>query len=80
VLVDLAVQPGWWRSMMHPDVVAKAEEILPPLWDSEGGPELALDRRALERDRAALRLERLEAGVLPWPRSWLGRCWLRLWC
>ena len=28
--------------------------------------------RALERYRAALRLERAEAGALPWLRSWLG--------
>jgi len=53
--------------------------MLPPLWDSEAGLELALDRRALERDRAALRLERAEAGMIPWPRSRLGRAWLWLW-
>jgi hypothetical protein len=81
VLVDLAIQPGWWASLglTYPDVAAKAEAALPPLWDGEGGLELALDRRALERDRAALRLERAEAGVLPWPRSRLGRCLLWLW-
>lgn len=79
VLVDLAVQPGWWQSLTHVDVAAKAEAMLPPLWDSEAGVELALDRRALERDRAALRLERAEAGIIPWPRSRLGRCWAWLW-
>jgi hypothetical protein len=41
--------------------------MLPSLWDGEDGLDLALDRRALERDRAALRLER-------------GRAWFWLWC
>lgn len=80
VLVDLALQPGWWQSVTHEEVAAKAEAMLPPLWGTAGGLELALDRRALERDRAALRLERAEAGVVPWPSSRLGRAWLWLWC
>lgn len=35
------------------------------------GAGLGLDRWALER---------AEAGVVPWSRSRLGRCWLWLWC
>ena len=87
ILTDLAVQPGWlWRTVAHPELVALADAALPPLppyGPFDDGPALdlmeACDRRALVREAAALRLERAEAGVLPWPRRWLGRVWWRAW-
>jgi hypothetical protein len=57
ILADLAVQPGWLRSYAHPDVTVMADAQLTPV---RGGHTLeeACDMRALEREAAALRLER----------------------
>jgi hypothetical protein len=76
MLADLAVQPGWlWRAFTHPQVVAMADAALPPLppHDKDLGLIEVCDRRALIRDAAALRLERAQSGVPPWPPTRLGR-------
>jgi hypothetical protein len=62
ILADLAVQPGWLRSYAHPDVTAMADALLTPLLSSDHTLEEACDLRALEREAAALRLERAQAG------------------
>ncbi len=62
ILADLAVQPGPLRSYAHPNVAAMADRLLTPLLGSDYTLEEACDLRALEREAAALRLERAQAG------------------
>ena len=62
ILADLAVQPGWLGTYAHPDVTAMADRLLTPLLGGHYTLEEACDLRALEREAAALRLERAEAG------------------
>lgn len=76
VLADLAVQPGWWRTFMQPDVMAMADAVLPPFSDDLELMETC-DVRALAREPAALRLERACAGVRPWPYNMASRAWWR---
>jgi len=76
ILADLAIQSGWPRTYAHPDVAVMANSLLTPLLGADLTLEEACDLRALEREAAALRLERAQAGR--WrhgpPRShrWLG--------
>jgi hypothetical protein len=57
-----------------------ADAALPPLPPHSAGSGLieACDQRALIREAAAMRLERAEAGMLPWPRTRLGRAWTQM--
>jgi hypothetical protein len=81
VLTDMAVQTGAWDWFyMRPEVRALANAALPPMFAGDGPgydpglpPQEVWDRRALVRETAALRLERAEQGVQPWPRTWAGR-------
>jgi hypothetical protein len=59
---DLAVQPDWLRIHAHPDITALADALLTPLLGGDHTLEEACDLRALEREAAALRLEREQAG------------------
>jgi hypothetical protein len=65
VLADLLVQPGmprWLR--LDPERAALHDALLSPL---TGDLDEALDRRALEREAALIRLECRAAGRRPWP-------------
>jgi hypothetical protein len=53
ILADLAVQPGCWWAIDHPDVRAMAGALLTPLIGGGLSLEEACDRRALEREAAA---------------------------
>jgi hypothetical protein len=67
VIADLLVQPGmppWLK--LDPEPAALHDALLSPL---TGGLDDALDRRALEREAALMRLECRAAGRQPWPPS-----------
>ena len=61
ILADLAMQSGWPRAYAHPDVAALVEMMLTPLLGEDHTLEEACDLRALEREAAALRLERVQS-------------------
>jgi hypothetical protein len=66
VLGDLILQRSVAGLGFDPRRAALAEALLTPLTGVTDF-EQALDRRALEREAAAMRLERLAAGERPWP-------------
>jgi hypothetical protein len=66
-IADLLVQPGMPRWLqLDPERAALHDALLSPL---AGGLDEALDRRALEREAALMRLECRAAGRRPWPPS-----------
>jgi hypothetical protein len=68
VLADLAVQHGLLGGLgYHPGRQALADALLTPLINDECSFDEALDRRALERQAAVVRLERRAQGKKPWP-------------
>ena len=78
MLVDLALQPGHWRTGDLSEVAAMVEAVVPPPegpWDLEA----AWDHAALARAAAALRVERAAAGEPRWPTTAVGWVWARLW-
>jgi hypothetical protein len=66
VLGDLMLQRALGLLGSDPCLAALAEALLTPLTGATDMDE-ALDRRALEREAAAMRLELLAAGLRPWP-------------
>lgn len=60
ILADLAIRSNKLRAYGHPDLSAVADESLTPLLGTNLTLEEACDRRALEREAAALRLERAQ--------------------
>ena len=66
VLGDLMLQRSVAGLDFDPRRAALAEALLTPL-TGVSDFEQALDRRALEREAAAMRLELLAAGLRPWP-------------
>jgi hypothetical protein len=73
MLADLAVQPGCQWAFDHPGVRVMAEALLTPLIGGGLSLEEACDRRALEREAAALRLERAGARHAERSRWWRAR-------
>jgi hypothetical protein len=64
VLTDLAIRSNWLRTCAHPDVRAMADAQITSLVGTDLTLEEACDRRALEYEAAALRLERARDGNL----------------
>jgi hypothetical protein len=62
LLADLAIRSNELRTYAHPEINAMADELLTPLLGTDLTLGEACDLRALEREEAALRLERTQAG------------------
>jgi hypothetical protein len=78
VLEDLGLNPDRW--LMLPQLAALGRAKLPQVPADCTFDELqwVWCARWLAREAAGVRLERAAAGESAWPRSWVGRGWLRL--